>query len=98
MKRIAAFVMSVALVGAGALVGWELQQWHRVIKVWGEKAAAYDFVGPEIMERVMVEIAKQQILRERESMSAPVERVPVEGEVKKKLPAYPRMERWQHPA
>lgn len=95
MKRIAAVVMSIALVGAGAVVGWELKQWHSLVRVWGEKAAAYDFVGPQIMERIMIEITKQRILEERESQAQPVQAVPVDG---KKLPAYPPLKPGQHPA
>lgn len=95
MKRIAAVVMSIALVGAGAVVGWELKQWHSLMRVWGEKAAAYDFVGPAVMELIMIEITKQRILKEREQQSQPAQVIPVEGE---KLPAYPPLKRGEHPA
>ncbi len=92
MKSIAAVVTSVALVAGGAFVGWELKQWHSLMRVWGEKAAAYDLVGPAVMERVMIEITKQRILKEREQ-AQPVQAVPVQGS---QLPAYPQLKRGQH--
>jgi hypothetical protein len=95
MKSIAAVVTSVVLVAGGAFVGWELKQWHSLLRVWAEKVAAYDFVGPAVMERVMIEMEKQRILREREQQAQPVQAVPVKGE---KLPAYPPMKRWERPA
>jgi len=93
MKKLAAIVMSIALVAGGVVVGWELKQWHSLMRVWAEKVAAYDFVGPAVMERVMIELTKQQILKEREEN--PVQAVPVHSS---NLPSYPALQRGQHPA
>ena len=69
MNKLASIILAVALVGAGTVVGWEARNWHIVIVQWYEKAAAYDMVGDEIMHKIMVEIAKQRILQERESQA-----------------------------
>jgi hypothetical protein len=69
MKHFAPIIAAIALVGGGAVVGWELRNWHIVIVEWYEKAAAYDMVGADVMQRIMIEKAKYDILKEREAVA-----------------------------
>lgn len=94
MKRIASIVFAIALVGAGSVVGWELRNWHIVIKEWYVKAGAYDFVGDELMSQIMYEVAKRKL--EREGYQPP-QKIKVD-DTKKPLPAYPPVKRGQIPA
>ena len=84
MKAIVSIIFSVALVGGGAVVGWEARNWHLVIAQWYEKAAAFDFVGDQNMAQIMHEIARQKILMERQQH--PPQKIEVDG---KSLPSCP---------
>ena len=88
MKRIAPYIFSVVLLGLGATVGWELKNWHVLFSEWQAKSAAYDFVGADVMGRVMIEISKQRIQLQRQQQQ--------KLEVKQQpLPTYPPLQRGQ---
>lgn len=93
MKKIAPVLFVVFLVSAGSVVGWEAKNWHLVIGEWYEKAAAYDFVGDPIMQKIMIEVARERVLEERRSKQPTVEVVPAEdvAEPSSALPAYPAL-------
>lgn len=91
MKKLVSLVFAFSLVVGGVVVGWEARNWHVTISEWYIKAGAYDFVGSELMSKIMHEVAKKRL--EAQGYQPPQK---IKVDEPKNLPSYPPVTRGQH--